>query len=95
MEFNRALLANGFWMLEALELNREYEVGLLLPAVPGGWGRWIQVADPLALLAMRRRGDRRQRRTGDVATAAVAGVEHRRDLRKHLSPRWEEGGSGV
>lgn len=52
VEFNRALLANGFRRLEALELKREYEAGLLPPAAPGDGGRRIQVADPLAPSAL-------------------------------------------
>ncbi|KAL7531088.1 hypothetical protein ACHAXR_007393, partial [Thalassiosira sp. AJA248-18] len=50
VEFNRALLVNGFRRLEALELKQEYEAGLLLPASSGKDGskkHQIRVADPL------------------------------------------------
>eukprot|EP00986_Skeletonema_menzelii_P019688 scaffold28932_cov143-Skeletonema_menzelii.AAC.2 len=43
VEFNRALLVNGFRRLEALELKREYEVGLL-----SSKSKQIHVADPLS-----------------------------------------------
>ncbi|KAL7447082.1 hypothetical protein ACHAXM_011097 [Skeletonema potamos] len=43
VEFNRALLVNGFRRLEALELKREYEAGLL-----SSKSKQIQVADPLS-----------------------------------------------
>jgi len=43
VEFNRALLVNGFRRLEALELKREYEAGLL-----SSKSKQIHVADPLS-----------------------------------------------
>ncbi|KAL9179502.1 hypothetical protein ACHAXT_008792 [Thalassiosira profunda] len=45
VEFNRALLVNGFRRLEALELKQEYESGLL--SKDSGGKRQIEVADPL------------------------------------------------
>jgi len=43
VEFNRALLVNGFRRLEALELKREYEAGIL-----SSKSKQIHVADPLS-----------------------------------------------
>ncbi|KAL7545559.1 hypothetical protein ACHAWF_008909, partial [Thalassiosira exigua] len=43
VEFNRALLVNGFRRLEAIERKREYEAGLA-----GGRGGAVRIADPLA-----------------------------------------------
>jgi WD40 repeat protein len=43
VEFNRALLVNGFRRLEALELKREYEAGIL-----SSKSKQINIADPLS-----------------------------------------------
>ena len=52
VEFNRALLVNGFRRLEALELKREYEAGLLRPSFRSESGKDFggqrDIADPLA-----------------------------------------------
>jgi len=52
VEFNRALLVNGFRRLEALELKQDYESGLLLPSSSSSSsgdasGRKIHLADAL------------------------------------------------
>jgi WD40 repeat protein len=47
VEFNRALLINGFRRLEALELKQEYEAGMFSSTAGSGSKRQVHIADAL------------------------------------------------